>query len=237
MERGPGAPVLSVWRSEEKYLLEHPQAIRLKDKLSRLLTPDEFGPEGYRVRSLYFDSFHNNDYYEKDAGVYRRKKIRLRIYDEAQPTAKLELKEKQGDLQHKSSLVVSRAEAESICRGDYGFLLDRRGDTALRLYTLLTLGLYRPVAVIEYDRTAYTHPLFSTRLTFDSRVRTSEYNLDLYDPNLPWEYVLEQEVLLEVKYNQVLPKPVSKVLDHENLNRISVSKYAAGRTVLNDWIF
>ena len=59
---------------------------------------------------------------------------------------------------------------------------------------------------------------------------------DLYDPELPWDYVLEQEVLLEVKYNQVLPKPISKVLDHENLNRISVSKYAVGRTVLNEWV-
>lgn len=237
MEQAPAAPELSVWRAEEKYLLDPLQAARLKQKLALLLTPDEFGPGGYRVKSLYFDSFHNNDYYEKEAGILRRKKVRLRIYDEGQPTAKLELKEKQGDAQQKTSLLVSRAEAEALCRGDYGVLLSHGGETALRFYTILTLGLYRPAVVIEYDRAAFTHPLFSTRLTFDSKVRSSETSLDLYDRSLPWNYVLEQEVLLEVKYNQVLPKPISRVLDRERLNRISLSKYGTGRTILNDWVF
>ena len=237
MEQSSGSAQLSVWRSEEKFLLSPAQAVLLKDKLARLLTPDPYGPDGYRVKSLYFDSFHDLDYYEKEAGILRRKKVRLRIYDEDQPNAKLELKEKQGELQHKSSLIVSRAEAEALCRGDFSFLLDRGSETALRLYTILRLGLYRPAVVIEYDRCAYTHPLFDTRLTFDSGVRSSQFNLSLYDRALPWEYVLREEVLLEVKYNQVLPKSISRVLDHEKLNRVSVSKYAVGRTILNDWVF
>ena len=231
------APTISVWRSEEKYLLNRPQAVRLKDKLSRLLTPDPYGPDGYRVRSLYFDSFHDNDYYEKEAGIYRRKKVRLRIYDEDMPVAKLELKEKEGDLQHKLSLTLSRADAQAVCGGDFSVLLGQDCETALKLYTIMTLGLYRPAAVIEYDRTAYTHELFSTRVTIDENVRTSEINTDLYDRRLPWDYVLEEEVLLEVKYNQVLPKPISTILKSENLNRVSVSKYFLGRTLLNSLIF
>lgn len=101
--------VQSVLRTEEKYLLSHPQALTLQNKLRALLHVDDFGDnDGYRVRSLYFDSFHNIDYREKNAGTYHRKKIRLRIYDEKQVNAKLELKEKHGALQHKVSVTISR---------------------------------------------------------------------------------------------------------------------------------
>lgn len=58
--------VQSVLRTEEKYLLSHPQALTLQNKLRALLHVDDFGDnDGYRVRSLYFDSFHNIDYREK----------------------------------------------------------------------------------------------------------------------------------------------------------------------------
>lgn len=229
-------PVLSVLRSEEKYLLTYPQALRLQNEFRSLLTPDTFGPNGYRVRSLYFDSFKNIDYHEKLSGLYHRKKVRLRIYDEAQQTAKLELKEKHGDAQHKTSVTVSREDALELCGGNYGVLLDYESSNALRLYTIMTLGLYRPAAVIEYDRMAFTYDMFSTRITFDSKVRTSEYNLQLYNTEMPWDYVMDQQVVLEVKYNRVLPNVISKVLDHENLNRVSVSKYAMGRRALNEWL-
>lgn len=109
--------VQSVLRTEEKYLLSHPQALTLQNKLRALLHVDDFGDnDGYRVRSLYFDSFHNIDYREKNAGTYHRKKIRLRIYDEKQVNAKLELKEKHGALQHKVSVTISRQDAVRLCK-------------------------------------------------------------------------------------------------------------------------
>ena len=109
--------VQSVLRTEEKYLLSYPQALKLQSKLRHLLPVDAFGGEnGYRVRSLYFDSFHNTDYHDKSAGTYHRKKVRLRIYDERQTDAKLELKEKHGALQHKISVTISRQDAEQLCQ-------------------------------------------------------------------------------------------------------------------------
>lgn len=229
-------PVLSVDRIEEKYLLSYPQALKLQEKLRAVLQPDPFGPDGYRVKSLYFDSFRNQDYHEKIAGIYHRKKIRLRIYDENQPTAKLELKEKHGDRQAKTSISLSRRQAQALCGGDYGVLTQIGSEAALRLYGLMRLGLYRPAAVIEYQRLAFTYPAFSTRITFDSRVRTSEWKHDLYDPDLPWDYVLDQQVVLEVKYNRVLPGFLKSILAGEDLNRVSVSKYAAGRRAVSEWL-
>lgn len=106
----------------------------------------------------------------------------------------------------------------------------------MRLYTIMALNLYRPAVIIEYDRLAFTYDLFSTRITLDSNVRSSELVLDLYQPILPWDYVVNQSVILEVKYNQLLPGFLSDVLDHENLNKLSVGKYALGRRILDRYI-
>lgn len=229
--------VQSVLRTEEKYLLSYPQALKLQHKLCHLLPVDAFGGErGYRVRSLYFDSFHNTDYHDKSAGTYYRKKVRLRIYDERQTDAKLELKEKHGALQHKISVTISRQDAEQLCQGDYHVLLAYQTPDAMRLYTIMALDLYRPAAIIEYDRMAFTYDLFSTRITLDSNVRSSELLLNLYQPVLPWDYVVNQSVILEVKYNQLLPGFLSDVLDHEDLNKLSVGKYALGRRILDRYI-
>lgn len=70
----------------------------------------------------------------------------------------------------------------------------------------------------------------------DSNVRSSELVLDPVQPILPWDYVVNQSVILEVKYNQLLPGFLSDVLDHENLNKLSVGKYALGRRILDRYI-
>ena len=80
-------------RSETKYLVSHSDAARIKEKLLLVMKPDSYSENGsYRVRSLYFDTPDLADMFDKDVGVYSRKKVRLRIYDTAQENAKLELK-------------------------------------------------------------------------------------------------------------------------------------------------
>jgi len=45
------------------------------------LRSDSYAPNGkYRVTSLYFDTYGNDDYYDKSAGILTRKKLRARIY-------------------------------------------------------------------------------------------------------------------------------------------------------------
>ena len=74
--------MLDVSRTEEKYVLSLAQSASLRGKLSRILKHDtESVAEKYPVRSLYFDSINNKDYYEKMAGNEVRKKIRIRSYD------------------------------------------------------------------------------------------------------------------------------------------------------------
>ena len=87
---------IRVFRTERKYPLSSLQVSGLFSRLSAVMNGDSYnGTNTYMVRSLYFDTIYHDDYFEKMAGVERRRKIRLRIYDVNSPTAKLEIKEKQ----------------------------------------------------------------------------------------------------------------------------------------------
>lgn len=222
--------ILSVSRCEYKYLMNQKDAVQLKSVLSEILVLDRGQP--YKVRSLYFDSINNIDFHAKMGGENIRKKIRLRIYDADAMTAKLELKAKEGKYQQKKSLLVSKNDAIRLTRGEYSILLDYEEETALELYTELMCGCYRPAVLIEYDREAYIYPEFNTRITFDFHVCSSEVDLNLFSKEIPWNPVIDEQVILEVKFNEILVPVIRSVLSRFPLTNVSVSKYTNGRAIL-----
>ena len=229
--------MISVSRRELKYLMNYEDSIRLQSELESLLKLDKHSQNGYyKVRSLYFDSWNNKDFVQKLDGVERRRKIRLRIYDVQQNNAKFEIKEKYGAYQKKDSLIVDRTDAQKYMKGEYGGLLDHDEETAMKLYSLLTLGAYRPAAIVEYERRAYTYSEFNTRITFDRNVRTSETFFDLYSSDIPFVPVYMDQVILEVKYNGILLESVKSILGKYNLTNVSVSKYGMGRPLMEHYI-
>lgn len=229
--------MISVSRRELKYLMNYEDSIRLQSELESLLKLDKHSQNGYyKVRSLYFDSWNNKDFVQKLDGVERRRKIRLRIYDVQQNNAKFEIKEKYGAYQKKDSLIVDRTDVQKYMKGEYGRLLDHDEETAIKLYSLLTLGAYRPAAIVEYERRAYTYSEFNTRITFDRNVRTSEVFFDLYSSDIPFVPVYMDQVILEVKYNGVLLESVKSILGKYNLTNVSVSKYGMGRPLMEHYI-
>ena len=113
-----------VFREEKKFLISLPEALQISSRLSQVMLEDAHnGIHGYRIRSLYFDTIDDTDYYEKAAGVELRRKLRLRCYDPAADFAMLEMKQKQGASQLKRSLRVTREDAQTLTRGDYAPLL------------------------------------------------------------------------------------------------------------------
>lgn len=228
---------LFVGRSEKKYLMNYWDALRLQQELDLLLHRDAHSLDGsYRVKSLYFDSYINEDFFEKYAGYEKRKKVRLRIYGENNLSAKLELKEKEGEYQHKTSLFVSREEAEKLIQGDYEILLNRKEEIASRFYTILRESGYKPSAVVEYQRLAYIYNNYNTRITFDSKICSDELNFELFKTNQNYHTVLENFVILEVKYNQCLVGFISSILKKYELVNLSVSKYCTSRPIFEKYI-
>ena len=221
-------------RSEYKYLMNDAEAAGIRGRIGKLLLPDAHsGPDGYQVRSLYFDTPDNRDYEMKMAGVDHRQKIRLRVYSPKDEWCSLEAKRKSGDLGEKTVLRLTRADARLLMQGDFTVLLDYAGRSkaAVRFYTELTLGCMRPAAMIEYTRQAYVYPEWNTRVTFDSHILCSESDFDLFRDHPGFSPVLVGQTVLEVKFNRHLMKFIRDTLVPHRLTRLSVSKYCVGRPI------
>ena len=220
-----------VLRCEKKYLLNLVEKVRTEAYLDRLLIQDPHnGAGGYRVRSLYFDTVFDKDFFDKKDGLETRRKVRLRIYDPLDEQVLLEIKQKQGENQRKRSLVLSRSHAERIIAGDFTPLLEYKGDFAAECYAIMETGCYRPKTIVEYDRKAYIAKENRTRITFDSGIRATESSKDFFDPHLVLNPVIdEHSAVMEVKYNGFLLSYIKQLLDCTDKTPVSVSKYLLAR--------
>ena len=227
-------PTISdVLRTEKKYPLDYLDARKLCGKLNRILQPDPHcaGTDGYLVRSLYFDSYDNEDYFDKAAGLENRKKIRLRIYSPDDAFAKLEWKQKQGAAQRKRSMTVSRDHAQRMAQGSYSCLLEYDDPLAKQFYSVMRSRAYLPRSIVEYRRYAFALAANDTRITLDSGLRACEGNADLFSKELPFYYpaASPNRVTLEVKYNHFLLSYVKEVLSPYITAETASSKYCASR--------
>lgn len=105
------------------------------------------------------------------------------------------------------------------------------------IYTTMVMGGYRPVVLVEYDRSAYIYPVYNTRITVDMNLRSSESNLDLFCDRPVYTVLMKEDVILEVKYNQRLVRFLSDILRQYHLTQCSVSKYCMGRKIFHDFEF
>lgn len=225
-------------RKEIKYVIPLYKALLIRNCLDNLLIRDGHGVNGvYSVRSLYFDSVNNIDFAQKLAGISNRKKVRARIYDGDTSLCKLELKEKKGDLQHKQSFLLSKADIDEISCGNYSVLKNYFDDveTSIKAYSIMEQGKYRPVVLIEYDRMAYQHPMYDTRITLDMNIRSTESNLNIFASQINFTPILYEDVILEIKYNGKLMGFLSDILTQFNLTQSAYSKYCSGRKVYYDF--
>lgn len=225
--------ILDVLRQEKKYLLSLSEAKSLYGLLSKVLSEDQHNEDGgYLVRSLYFDTPFDHDYYEKEDGLDYRKKIRVRIYSTKSENAKLEMKEKFGNDQRKRSLTISKEQVLDMINGDYEFLTTTKEPFAMKLYLLMSQNLYRPKCVVEYDRTAFIIKENNTRITLDTNIRASESNFDIFSDELSlYPVTYPDDVTLEVKFNNFLFGYVKDLLDSYGKMQVSNSKYVISRSM------
>lgn len=225
--------MIDVSRREIKYAVGPWEISEIKRRLAPLMKADPHnGIKGYMVRSLYFDTLFDSDYEDKVDGYDDRKKIRLRVYDPEDGLAKLELKEKSGTAQRKRSLLLGRAQAEQMIRGEYGFLKDREEELASWLYVIMTQKCYRPKCVVEYDRFAFYLDHNETRITFDTGLRASEGSYNIFDKDMVLYPVSGVgESTLEVKYSGFLFTYIKSELSLYNKMPVSNSKYCRARMV------
>ncbi|MDR1600745.1 MAG: polyphosphate polymerase domain-containing protein [Oscillospiraceae bacterium] len=223
-------------RHELKFQLNMGEYMILSRHMDTLLTRDPNGDEfnEYRVRSLYFDTPFDDALRDKLSGQPERRKYRVRVYNGSDRLIKLECKRKIGDLTSKEALSIPRDLADQLIARDTAGLLKTSEPLLHAMYAQLMVHASRPVVIVDYLREAYTHPAEDIRVTFDKRLRSGMRSVELFNPAAPLlDPFPNPTVILEVKYNRVLPGYIRKAINQITGQRLAVSKYVLCRAFDN----
>jgi len=197
------------------------------------------GADGrYHIRSLYFDDFKNTALFDKQAGVARRKKYRMRIYNYSDEVIKLERKIKLNEYIGKESVRINRSEADRILAGDISFLARSESPLLRAFYLESRLSLLRPALIVDYYREAYIHPMGNVRITFDIGVHTGLGSVAIFDPHLFTAVAVEEPVvILEIKFDNFLPQAIQGIFPSTIRPRLSIGKFVICKKYMkyNDW--
>lgn len=181
----------------------------------------------YEIRSLYFDDAWDRCMDENEAGVDRREKYRIRIYDPREDVIHLEIKEKNRGLTKKRACDLSRQECLAIMEGSLPLKPDGRAPLNSLLLQMRCARM-EPKVIIAYERTAFVHPSGNVRITFDRNILASKCTEDFLEDRVSgMTPVLPAGIhVLEVKYDEFLPEYILQAVDLNTLQRTSFSKYA-----------
>ncbi|MDT9336849.1 polyphosphate polymerase domain-containing protein [Clostridium perfringens] len=232
--------MLSVSRKEVKFLVSSTDRVYLLNSLSQILVPDKYGDyNGYKTRSIYFDSIDNEDFREKQIKTEKRKRIRVRIYNEEDRFAKFEIKRKHFERELKESITITKEDAIRLINREYSVLLNYKDNPLYEYaFNLMKSKSYRPVSMVEYDRRAFTHEFFNTRVTLDNNLRFTNFNYDLFNKNINFKKGLPgDKSILEVKYDRFLFQQLQEVLSKCNFVGKPPSKFGTSRQLLNTYYY
>lgn len=182
----------------------------------------------YLVKSLYFDNFADKALREKQDGVNKREKFRIRYYGEDTSFIRLEKKSKINGLCNKISCKITAAEVQKILDGDFGFLLDSPNELMRELYAKMSYQLLRPKCVVAYTRECFVYPPGNVRVTLDMNIRGSYSVKEFLNSDLQLLRLFDQTIL-EVKWDEYLPQLIRDCVQIKSRHTESFSKYAAVR--------
>lgn len=218
-------------RHELKFFISPLQYQVLSRTLKATLNPDPNGDENnqYHIRSLYFDTAYDSALYDKINGTANRDKYRIRIYNFSDQMIRLECKSKFRDLISKRSVRITRDLAEQLISADPTGLESTASGLVSDTFREMRTNLLHPVVIVDYLREAYLHPVEEVRITFDMQLRSGLNSVDMFNPYLPTVLPFDHdEIILEVKYNQVLPPYIANLLTYalrDGACRSAISKY------------
>jgi len=185
----------------------------------------------YTVKNLYFDDYNDTAYWDKEAGTNKRKKYRIRIYNNDDAVIKFERKSKIGCYVFKETTYITRQQAEQMAAGNFDFLANTTDKLLSDFYLETRCGLIKPVVIVEYIREAYVQPIGNVRVTFDSSLKTRLGAQEFFDCKACMVKAFEQQgMILEVKYTDVLPTYVKGLFPDTIKPQQAIGKFSICRS-------
>ena len=225
---------ISDWRFELKYRINYMQYHKLKIALMPYMDKDDYTRAAkhnrYLVRSLYFDTYDYNLYYQKMSGNNERVKFRLRTYSkdfDEDVVIRAEMKVRLANAMIKYGVFVSAA--------DYGYFMQRQHwpDYNCQILNEFELNLHQkalnPKVLTDYQREGFEdRAKEGIRVTFDHKVRSAHS-----DNLFPGNKIFFREhhpggIVFEIKcrYNQ--PYWLHNLIRDYGLKLAANSKFAQG---------
>ena len=223
------------YRNEIKFIISKDMAEVLKQRLSLIMDVDTNSvnkDNSYYIRSLYFDDEDSSAFYEKLDGVEYRKKYRIRIYNLDDKFIRLECKYKHNNMTSKDQILITKEECSKIIDGKIDeFKFDK--DNILKKFLIdYRINRLKPSIIVDYNRLAFTYHVSDVRITFDSKIKSGLYNYNLFDEDSNMYSVIDDsEVVLEVKFNEILPESIAIILSTVPTFRQAFSKFAICRSI------
>lgn len=226
------------YRNELKFELSDLELMRIKGRLLPLMQTDSHqGPDGYLIRSLYFDDLYDSCLAEKEDGILNREKYRIRIYNNNQDYIRLEKKTKYADMSKKTTQPLSQRDYEALLseRADrlHAVLSQNKGHLLEEFLLKVLYKRFSPKCIIEYERFAFIEKKGNVRITFDRNIAGSKQTERFFDSDpLTVPVMPQNHHILEIKYDELLPQYILQALDLGSLRRQSFSKYYMTRAAV-----
>jgi len=216
------------YRVEQKYLVSEGQLLFLQKQLEGCMAYDKHYPDGepYTIRSVYYDDMYDSFLQENEDGTDNREKYRIRIYNGDLSRIHLECKSKLNGYTKK--VKENLTEQECLCYINKEPLVMRAEDGFLKkkVYALNQMSRLQTVQIVEYERVAFVEELGNVRVTLDRNIGGSSKVADFVKPEIELLPALPVGMhILEVKYDELLPDQITRVLRSVPLQRTSFSKY------------
>lgn len=222
------------YRHEIKYMISLTEAEILKQYLNKIMTLDTFAYNqdgSYEIKSLYFDDAFSTAFYEKIDGVLYRKKYRIRIYNNSKERIKLECKYKHNNMTSKDSCLISLDTYSKIIDGNIQDIQEKQ-PLLVKFIDEMKFKLLKPSVIVKYNRLAYTYPVSDVRVTFDSLISNEGFNFNLFNKNSPtFKPIKPNMIVLEVKYNDILPRMIADIISMTSINKEAVSKFQRCKSI------
>ena len=232
--------LIKKYRNEWKYNLTNQQLSLLKSRISEVLDLDPHTPKcgKYVIHSLYFDDYKDQSIYTTDSGLSKRFKWRIRFYDEDLSYIVLERKEKIDSRCHKKSCKLTLDEYEKIVSGNItDIVYDTDKNLIKELARDIMLYNYVPKVIVDYERIAFAEEITNVRITFDTKISAS-YDFDNFLNGDYIKYYIQpsNQNVLEVKFDDVLPSYIKKIVESYEFKQTSFSKYYYCRRILDSYM-
>lgn len=221
------------YRHELKYLISFADYLAIRQRIRPLMKLDENASKDgkYLIRSIYFDNADDKALREKKDGVQKREKFRIRYYNDDFSYITLEKKMKHNSLCLKLDAVITEKECRKLLVGDTGWMITHESDIVRELYCKMNSQQLRPRVLVSYIREPYVYEAGNVRVTFDSHIRTSLFHREFLEEKTYDISALDNlgELILEVKYDEFIPKVIVDLLQTKGIRQQAFSKYGACR--------